>query len=155
MRLISEATSRVTGRSFQRKYIALGRIVNAWEEIVGEELATKAQPVRLRYRKHDKSGAPNTTLEISVSGAEATLLHYQKDLILERLNQIFGERWITGIRFVQTPANTPPLRRRKAKTPLTAQEKNTLSGIISAVGDPEIRSRLSHLGEAIITGSKE
>jgi hypothetical protein len=156
MRPISEAASRIAGKSFSRKYIALGRIVSHWNEIVGEDLALKAQPVKIRYQKNDKipGKKPEAALDIAVSSAEATLLHYQKDLILERINQIFGERWISAIRFVTMPANTVIKKARKAKSPLTDGQKNTLSGMLAGITDPEVKARLEELGKEIVTDTK-
>ena len=154
MRPLSEAAARIAGKSFERKYIALGRIVNSWSDIVGAKLADKAVPVKLHYRKKDKQKTAEATLEIATSSADATLLHYQKDLILERINQIFGERWITAIRFVSIPANTGALRRKKAQIPLTNPEKKHLSDMLNAIEDEDVRRRLEHLGQAILMEEK-
>jgi hypothetical protein len=150
MRPIAEATGRVTGQTCSRKYIALGRIVNNWSEIVGPDLFKKAQPVKLRYTKQEYSKTPMAILDIACSSADATLLHYQKDLILERINQIFGEGWVTGIKFVASTGKTPKARLRKPKKPLTENEKSYLSGILETVKDEEIKARLSSLGQSIL-----
>lgn len=150
MRPISEATGRITGKSCSRKYIALGRIVNCWSEIVGVDLALKAQPVKLRYSKQELSKTPSAVLDIATTSADATLLHYQKDLILERINQLFGAGWVTGIRFVANVANTTKAPVRKSKKPLTEQEKSYLSGILETIKDEDIKARLGSLGESIL-----
>lgn len=150
MRPLSEATARVAGKSFARKYIALGRIIAHWPQIIGEKFAEKAQPVKINYRKHKHAEKPVASLDIAVSGAEATLLHYQKGLILERINQIFGERWISAIRFVHSPANTKPPRAPKPEKPLTSVEKNNLTQTLEIIEDPVIKERLEILGEHII-----
>ncbi|MEZ5918788.1 MAG: DciA family protein [Alphaproteobacteria bacterium] len=155
MRPLSESTARVASRHFERKYIALGRIVKHWPEIVGASLADKTQPVKIHYRKAEKKGAKAlTSLDIAARSADATMLHYQKDLILERINQIFGERWISAIRFVSTPANTEPLLRKKRPAPLTPVEKNTLSGMLHSVQDESMHLSLQKLGAAIIAKEK-
>ena len=155
MRQLSEAAARIASHNFSRKYVALGRIVNAWSDIVGQDLASKAQPVKINYRKPAKKGdKPKASLDIAVSSADATLLHYQKDLILERINQIFGEQWITGIRFVQVPANFEPPKKQKVRKPLTSDEKNTLSGLLLDVEDEDIKTRLEKLGTAVLEESK-
>lgn len=154
MRPLSEATARIAGKSFERKYIALGRIVNNWRDIVGAKLADKAQPVKIHYRKSKDKKKPDATLEIAASSADATLLHYQKDLILERINQIFGERWITAIRFVNTPSNTQSKSIKKIKAPLTAAEKKTLSDMVFEIEDDRLRASLEQLGQAIILDEK-
>lgn len=152
MRPVSESTARIVKESFSNKYVKLGRIVNNWSEIVGEKMADKAQPVRIRYRKHEKAKTPEASLDIAVSSANATLLHYQKDLILERINQIFGEKWIRSIRFVNIPSNEErSLRRQKIKPPMSADQKETLSNMVASITDGDIKERLTRLGSEILT----
>ena len=156
MRPISEATARIAGKSFSRKYIARGRIVKHWEEIVGAALATQAQPARLMYRKFEKSKEQRTVLEIATSSAYATRLHYQKDLILERINMIFGDSWVSDIRFVSIPANTACTPRpRKKAAPLTETQKKYLAKSLCKIGDDAIRERLERLGRHIMLKEKE
>ncbi len=155
MRPLSEATAKIAGRSFQRKYIALGRIVKNWEDIVGAKLAHKAQPVKIMYRKGKNGAKPTATLEIAASSADATLLHYQKDLILERINQIFGEQWVSAIRFVNTPSNSqPPIKMQKFKKPLSESENKALSHSVLDIEDEDMKSRLLKLGQSIFTDKK-
>jgi hypothetical protein len=156
MKSLSEATAKIAGRSFERKYIALGRIVSNWREIAGENLADKAQPVKLYYRKKKKdAGKPTATLEVAASSADSTKMHYQKGLMLERINQIFGEEWITDIKFVAVVANAKPLKKaKKPPAPLTEEEKKTLSGMVLDIADEEIKDALLSLGQGIISKEK-
>jgi len=153
LRLLSEAIPKVTGKVFSRKYTMLGRIVTHWEDIVGADLADKAQPVKLRYmkKKHPKAKA-TAALDIATSSANATVLHYQKDVILERINQIFGERWITAIRFVPVASNAPAdeFQRPARRKPLTGQEKQHLSSMLENIEDPDLQEKLKNLGTAIL-----
>jgi hypothetical protein len=151
MRPISEATARVTGKSFDRKYVAIGRILNSWREIVGDKLAGKAQPVKINFRKRDKGQPPIAILDIATSSADATLLHYQKDLILERINQIFGDKWITAIRFVAAAANKPLNKPKKPRKALTDGEKSHLSSLLETCPDADLKAKLENLGQAIFT----
>lgn len=153
LRPISDSVARLTKGTFTRKFISLGRILSSWPEIVGEDLAERTQPLKLHYRKpkSDKE-KPNAALDIAVSSADATTLHYQKDLILERINQIFGERWVTAIRFVHSAANsddsipTVPL----SAISLSDDEKNSVKEVVSEVKDDEIRKRLEKLGQDVL-----
>jgi hypothetical protein len=149
MRPIAEVTSRIAGKSFGRKYIAIGKVVSAWSEIIGPDLATKAQPVKLNYAKRDGTKTPSAILEIAANPSDATMLHYQKDLILERINRIFGAGWITGIRFVAMESNSNTLRRPKIKKTLTDNEKSLLTDMLCAVDDAPLRETLHGLGEEI------
>ncbi len=155
MRPLSESTGRVAGKTFNRKYVALGRILTHWEDIIGAKMAGKAQPVKLRYIKHEKSKKPTATLDIATTTADATLLHYQKDLILERINQIFGDQWVSAIRFVSMPSNKAPSAPKKPKRPLTGAEKNHLSGVLGNIEDEDMHRVLENLGKAVMLEEKD
>ncbi len=148
LKLISDSVPRVTGKTFKRKYIALGRIVTHWKEIMGEEMANYAQPLKIHYRKaHRKGDKPRTTLDIAVSSAHASVLVMQKGVLLEKINHIFGESWVGDIRFVHTP--TPYKEKSKKQTKsLTIEEKNSLSHMLDMVEDPAIKEKLENMGKA-------
>lgn len=152
MRPVSEPVSRISGKTFSRKYIALGRILSEWERIVGPEFSYKAIPLKLNYRKNGKNGKSLASLEIGTSEAQATALHYQKDLILERINRVFGDNWIGDIRFVPLPG-TGVKTSGKPKRPLTEDEKKFLSGMLEALEDQELKARLEVLGREILKRS--
>lgn len=155
MKPVSEATARIARHNFSKKFIALGRVVEQWPEIMGAEFADKAQPVKLNYRKKSGSKKPTATLDIATSSAYATILPYQKGLILERINRIFGNDWITDVRFVPTTTNQKPVMQKKIKPPLTGNEKKYLSDILNEVKDQDIKERLQRLGKEIITERKK
>lgn len=154
MRPLSESTSRVASKNFSRKYIALGRVVKQWGEIMGSEFADKAQPVKINYRKATRSKPQTATLDIATTSSYATILPYQKDLILERINQLFGKQWITDIRFVAGNISETNIAAKKIISPLTPREKKYLSGVLEQVDDPEFKDRLEKLGKALISDIK-
>lgn len=143
------------GKVFERKYIALGRIVTHWREIVGEEYAERAQPAKIHYikPKHPKE-KPTATLDIAASSADCAVLIYRKDLILQRINQLFGDGWVSDIKFqhVEPKVKIKPQKRTKL---LTEDEKNHLSQLLDGVDDPELKERLSRLGQSILQESKK
>lgn len=129
----------------------LGRLVTHWPDIVGPDLAHLAQPVKIRYRKVPGKDKPEASLDVAASTAEATLLHYRKDLILERINQIFGERLVTALRFVPVAANAPlPRPRRLLQKPLSSEENQKLANILELVDDDALKERLEKLGTSIL-----
>ena len=96
------------------------------------------------------------SLDIAANPSVATLLHYQKDLIIERINLIFGERWITAVRFVCAAANEEPAANAENTTiALTGEEKNILSDMLKAVEDPDIKEKLDSLGHEIVKHGKK
>ncbi len=155
MKPLSEPTSRIAEKTFSRKYVALGRLAAQWNEIMGEKFANLAQPVKLNYRKNGKSKKDSyVTLDIATSAANATLLSYQKGVILERINSLFGNNWIKDIRFVASEIADISLEPKKIVPPLTKEEKKYLSETLDQIKDPDIKEKLENLGKAIITDNK-
>ncbi len=151
LRPISDSVASLTKGTFTRKFISLGRILSSWSDIVGPDMASRTQPVKLHYRKpKDAKDKPQASLDIGVSSADAAVLHYQKDLILERLNQIFGERWITAIKFVHQAANSSDMVPSAPQKPLSAADLAQIDETLASVEDPEIRKRLEKLGQGVL-----
>lgn len=155
LRLLSDAVPRVTDKLFARKYIALGRIVTHWPDIIGADMSARAQPMKIHYRKAktDKGGKKEKAkaiLEIGAPSADCAVLQMQKGLILERINQVFGDAWVVDIKFchVAPPAKTAPKRRKKAA--LNEEDQKYLAEMLEEVTDPDIKQRLSSFGNAFL-----
>ncbi len=155
MKPVSRSVPGLLGKVFERKYIALGRIVTHWKEIVGPYFAERSQPAKIHYFKpkvaKEKASA---TLDIAASSSDCAVMIYQKDVILQRINHIFGDQWITDIKFLHVEpkkATKPPKRTKN----LTETEKNHLSQILETVDDPDIKERLERLGKSILQESKK
>lgn len=132
----------------------LGRLVTHWPDIVGKDLADKAHPVKIRYRKVPGSKKAEAALDIAATTADATLLHYRIGLILERINQIFEEQIVTSIRFVALAANeTAPGRPRVFKKPASPEDQAELANILENIDDTELKQRLETLGTSILQDS--
>ncbi len=155
MRPLSESTARIASKTFSRKYIALGRIVNQWSDIMGEEFADKADPVKIHYRKATAKRKATATLDIATTSSYATILPYQKDLILQRIKSIFGDGWISDLRFVSGEALPDAPAKKLPPKPLTHDEKKYLSETLDEVDDPEVKERLERFGKALLNDLKE
>lgn len=152
LRPISESVASLTKGTFSRKFVSLARILTSWSDIVGTEMASRAQPAKLTYRKPKSAGEkPQAVLDIAVSSADATTLHYQKDLILERINRIFGDRWVTAIRFVHRASNGGESTSANRLPALEPQDFEKISKTVAGVDDPEIRNRLEKLGQGVLS----
>lgn len=155
MKPLSRSVPAVLGKVFERKYIALGRIVTHWKEIIGPEFSERAQPAKIHYIKpKNGKGKATATLDIAASSADCAVLVYQKDVILQRINQIFGDSWITDIKFRHVELKKPARPAKPRSKPLTEEEKNHLSQILATVDDPDIKERLTRLGQSILQERK-
>ncbi len=154
MKPVSRSVPGLLGKVFQRKYIALGRIVTNWREIVGPEVSGRAQPAKINYHKSkNPKEKPLATLEIAASSADSAALVYQKDLILQKLEMFFGDKWITDIKFIHVEPKAPQKPPKRTKS-LTEDEKNYLSQVLEGVEDPDIKERLASLGQSILQEKK-
>lgn len=151
---LSNAVPKVAGKIYSRKYIALGRVITYWADIIGEEMAQKTQPLKIHYRKpKKKNDKPQATLEIAASSAESMTLQYRKGVILERINQIFGDSWITDLKFSHQPVKKTQKRVKTIK-PLTGTQKDYLSNMLNEITDPELQQKLQDLGSGILQSEK-
>lgn len=161
---LSRTIRNVTGKTFARKFITLGKVINYWPEAVGPELAAKSYPVGMSVRKNtNKTSSKSSrdlvaTLEIAASSADATLLHYQKSLILERLALLIGADMIVDIKVIHnggpaiSSAAPNSFTTKWVPRPLTNDVKTCLSQEahgVEHVADDELRAVLDRLGQYI------
>lgn len=155
LKSVSKSVPRILGKTFQRKYIALGRIVTHWTEIIGPDFAERAQPAKIRYFKPKQAKEKATaTLDIAASSADCSVLIYQKDVILQRINQIFGDQWVTDIKFVHHEMRVPVKPQKRIKN-LTESEKNHLSQLLEDVSDSDMKEILTRFGQAFLQDKKK
>lgn len=157
-RLASESIKRISNKTFDKKFVILGRIISHWPDIVGKDIAANAVPVKLNYRKkgRGKSAEFKAILDIACSSAQAAKLQYRIDLIIEKLHHTIGRDLISGIRFVHLPANmqhTHTKKLRKRTKPLTSEQKNTLSHVLKNIEDEELHNKLKSLGTSMLEDS--
>ncbi|MEZ5886165.1 MAG: DUF721 domain-containing protein [Paracoccaceae bacterium] len=131
---------------------ALSRLLTQWAEIVGEEIAAIAQPVRIGYGREGMGG----TLTLLVSGAAAPVVQMQVPRIREKVNGCYGYNAIARITLTQTAAagfaegQTP--FRPKAADPAPDPAIHAAAEALSRdVGDETLRAALEALGEKVLS----
>ena len=153
---ISKTLPKATEKVYARKYMTLGRIVTQWREIAGDKMAGHAQPVKIHVRKpKNKNAKPDATLEIAASSAQCMILQMQKDVILQRINLLFGEAWITDIKFTHISIAAKPLQTTPRKKPLSESESVYLQDLLETVDDPDVKERLERLGRAMLADQQK
>lgn len=91
--LQSKIRAGTEGRGFTET-----RVLTHWPEIVGEQIATVAQPVSVSFSQ----GGMGATLVVLVAGAHAPMIEMQKDQIRDKVNACYGYRAIARVRVTQT-----------------------------------------------------
>ena len=136
---------------------AVTRLLTHWAEIVGEDTASIARPVDVKYGR-EGFGA---TLTLLTTGAQAPMLEMQKEVLRERVNACYGHTAISRIRITQTSATgfaegqaqfTPaPKKKPMAVSPEIKQAASTAA---APIADQGLRDALEALGENIISKSR-
>ena len=94
--------ARVSGdirRVGESRGFAVSRLLTHWSEIVGQEVAAVARPVRVSYGKAGPLGA---TLTILTTGPRAPMLEMQREPLRCKINAVYGYNAIARIRITQT-----------------------------------------------------
>lgn len=137
---------------------AVSRLLTHWAEVVGEDIAAIARPVRIGYGR-EGMGA---TLTLLTTGSAAPLLQMQLPKIRERVNACYGYNAIARVTLTQTAptgfaegqAAFAPAPRPAAPLPDPAVQRAAarLSGDIH---DPDLRAALEALGEKVLSRPRQ
>ena len=158
-RLLADMIPRLTEGIFGKKNLLFGKMLAAWPEIAGADIAAQTVPLDLKFQrtaKQAESAAKKTPgqaiLHLAVQPAYALELSYQQSLLIERINMFFGYAAIKDIRIVQ---NSEVMNNKRvatpSKRPLTMQESEKLETMVSGVQENDLQTALKNLGKAIIS----
>lgn len=147
--MIGGLTRQVLGK---RGFAEAG-LITEWASIVGDALAAASRPDRLSMSPGRRDGG---TLKIRVGGGAATELQHLEPLILERINGHFGYRAVERLVLMHAPVDdidTAKDKRKKTKPPTPMPNPAGMAEIeshLAEVEDPEIRTALARLGQAML-----
>lgn len=136
------------GRGF-----AESKLLTHWREIVGEETAAVALPVKVSYSQ----GGFGATLTLLTTGANAPFLQAELPKIRERVNACYGYSAIARIHITQTAptgfaegqvAFEGPKPRKK---PVDPAEVRAVAQAVNGVRDTRLRQALEALGKNVIS----
>ena len=133
---------------FKRQGFANRELVTRWAEIVGSEVATNAEPLKIQWPRPvaDQPVEP-ATLVLRVEGPVALEIQHASDVIIARVNQFFGWQAVGRLALRQAPLRRLEPRKRRAgpDAAVVAKAAETLG----AVDDPELRNALARLKASI------
>jgi len=131
-------------------------LVQSWEEIVGETLASRTRPERISWpRRHDEDDPfEPATLVVACEGTMALRLQHQTAEVIGRANAFLGFAAIGRIRIVQKPvrqAGPPP---KPSLRPLTDGETARVASAVAPIEDGALREALERLGRSVLASRK-
>lgn len=126
------------GKPIQKRLREL-KVWQVWEEAVGHQIASRAEPSAFR----------EGVLTVRVAGsAWMQQLSLMKQEIISNLNESAGETIVTDIFFKQgaiTPLPSKPEPYTPPSRDLTTAEKALITGQCDSIADPELRNALETL----------
>ncbi|MDD2319875.1 MAG: DUF721 domain-containing protein [Geobacteraceae bacterium] len=133
-------TNTFRGKPLEKRFgeVEIWRI---WDQVVGKQIATKAQPSRFQ---------DGVLSVVVVSAPWMHQLNFMKRDITERLNEKLGANLVREI-FLKAGRPLAPVRAETRVKPkqreLTAEEKARVAATVEALGNPEVRRLFAELLE--------
>ena len=133
-------------------------IVTAWLDIVGERVASFAEPIAIKWPRGLAKGLVGTdaagkaapehhaaTLVLRVEGVFALELQHLAPMLIERINAHLGWRCIGKLAMRQAPLQGRPPSKR-APTPPSPAAIEKACGLVAGIEDDALRMALVRLG---------
>lgn len=147
-RPLSDLLAATLGDVLKAQGFASTEIISRWTDIVGTEIATHSEPLKITWPRSIGNEAPEpATLVLRVEGPAALEIQHLSTVILERVNRFFGWQAIGRIALRQAP-----LRHRERVSPRPPLDPEIAARIAEAlpeVKDEDLRQALGRLGAAI------
>ena len=138
--------SKISKPFFNRQGFIKSYIIDNWKEIVGETYYQRSIPEKLKIQKG------GGVLIIAADGATSTEMEYYKLNIIKKINDYYGYRAVSRIRFRNTILQNQTINvKNKENTDKNYEIKDkNLDVEISKFEDGELRETLISLGNKIL-----
>jgi hypothetical protein len=121
---LADLVGKTVGDAFARQGFAAVEIVTHWQDIVGEDLAKRSEPMKLSWPRRDDPDSVGV-LQIKVEGAYALEIQHLQPVIVERVNRYFGWRCVGRLAIRQGPVSVRRKRPARSKQPAAEEIEKT------------------------------
>lgn len=142
---VSKVLGRITGRTMNRRGFSDSRMLENWAAIVGPQLATMSQPVRLSRRKSGRDGEDTAggVLTVKAEGAIALEIQHLSPQIIDRLNSYYGHAAISRLNIIQGPVTITPSPLNPP--PIKEEDISALADDFEEIETPRLKRALASL----------
>lgn len=117
---LADLVGKTVGDAFARQGFAAVEVVTHWQDIVGEDLARRSEPLKLTWPRRDDPDSIGV-LQVRVEGAYALEVQHLQPVIIERVNRYFGWRCVGRLVIRQGPVASRRKRPAPRKEPAAAE----------------------------------
>ena len=147
-RPLAELVGPALGEVFVKQGFASNELVTRWPDIVGEEIAAHAEPLKLQWQRGGCiDEAEPATLVLRVEGPAAIEVQHLAPVIMERVNRFLGWRAVGRIALRQAPLGRT--NKRKLPRPIDPAVAERIATELPGIADDELRGALARLGAAL------
>lgn len=153
---ISKLLVPMAKKMLGKKAFAEADIIYHWPEIAGNDLASFSHPIKIDFKKGERTSGI-LWLE-AASGAFALELQLKSRLLVDKVNTFFGYEAVKNIKIIQNPAAAPNLQEnidKSEKKLVTTEEETYIKDLSGEVKNPELSQALQKLGYAITANNKK
>ena len=149
--MIMPSIMRKLGNAAEAKKSAhLIRLINHWPEIIGAEMAQKTMPIRISYSQQiDRETGEQEKimiLKMKAESAVGTKIAIRQNIILDRLNRLFGVESFKRLDITQGKISASPKQ-------LKQQDSVIYDIDLPEIDDPILKSSLESLGQAVMNSA--
>ena len=151
-RLFAKPLSEILGKTindvFAKQGFASRELITRWSEIVGADVATHAQPLKIQWiRPVEGQAEEPATLILRVEGPAALEIQHASGVIIERVNRFLGWNAIGRLALRQAPLSRP--KKQPAPKPPDAAAVARAAQELGSLSDDDLRQALARLSAAI------
>lgn len=153
-RPLADLIGPVIGAACRKRGFAAAELVTFWPEIVGPELAERAQPERLIWPADAQDMEAGATLVVRAEGRAGLVLQHSAPQILERLNDFLGWRAVVRLRVHAAPLKPAPEKAATHARALTRRESVWLERLGASFAEEALGAAVARLGRAVLSRSR-
>ncbi len=163
---LRDLLGKVVGETFRRQGFASAELVTRWSEIVGAEISTHSEPIKIQWPRPaapfpaalaapvgatagSERGQPAGTLVLRVEGPAAVEVQHLANVICERVNRFLGWRAVERVVLRQAPLRHGLHTSTAAADPAMAAR---IAASLPEIADEDLRQALARLGAAVRRG---
>jgi hypothetical protein len=151
MERLDKHFEKLTKASFARYGFAYGELMARWPEIVGETLAQRCEPERIKWPRGSGEMAQKLggSLVIRAEPGRSLDLQYQSHQIIERINQFYGYGAVTSVKVLQGHVASSKTLIKK-DNPLDPETEKVLDTELESIVDERLKQALHRLGSGAL-----
>lgn len=139
---------KIAKPAMRRRGFSDRTLIEHWASVVGPQLASLSQPMRLSRKGMKQADGADATngggvLTVKVEGAMALEIQHLAPQIIDRLNEYYGYAAVAKLTIVQGPLYHAP--RPDVPTPPKPAEVETLARTMDDISSPRLKQALARL----------